>query len=165
MSSPSPSIAYTLAFKAPDLPVWLSSLEAVIKLYRAKPFEGGEKGFVIVNNGGEAPSGIPPPHRHTICNVEPEADRAWDAIAALVNTVPDTAVRVPRVHLASRYGFIVMEYVDGCDCALGEGERVAPALAQLHSIRAPTAVPGPVGDGLVANAVLEHEPHALLHAT
>ncbi len=42
--------------------------------------------------------------------------RTQDYVAGVVNAVPDTAVRVPRIHLAFMYegrGYIVMEYVAG----------------------------------------------------
>ncbi len=42
--------------------------------------------------------------------------RTQDYVAGIVNAAPDTAVRVPRVHLAFMYegrGYIAMEYVAG----------------------------------------------------
>ncbi|KAI0743995.1 hypothetical protein C8Q80DRAFT_1184460 [Daedaleopsis nitida] len=84
--------------------------------------------------------------------------RTQDAFAAIVNVAPETNVRVLRVYLAFRYkhyGFVVKEYIEGRDCALHESKRVAPAIAQLNAIRAPTTVPGPVRGGFVSNAIFQ----------
>ncbi len=94
--------------------------------------------------------------------------RTQDYVAGIVNAIPDTAVRVPRVHLAFTYegrGYIVMECIAGATVqqhlqtpATTRVERnriykaVAAAVKQLIEIRAsPDSPPGPVGGGLIGH--------------
>ncbi len=94
--------------------------------------------------------------------------RTQDYVAEIVNTASDTAVRIPRVHLAFMYegcGYIVMEYVAGATAqqllqkpaiTLEECNRiykaVAAAVKQLVEIHVSVDTPpGPVGGGLIGH--------------
>jgi len=100
--------------------------------------------------------------------------RTQDYLAGVVNAAPDSAVRVPRIHLAFMYegdGYIVMEYVAGVtvqqllqkpNATRAERNRiykaVAAAVKQLIEIRVSADTPpGPVGGGIIGHPCFDED--------
>jgi len=78
--------------------------------------------------------------------------RTQNYVAQVVNGDATAPVRVPSVFLtfeSNRWGFIVMEFIDGETCDDQDSNDVAIALQFLVNIEGPNSVPGPIGGGRI----------------
>ena len=147
----------TPVIEADNKPVNLPGPEEIIRIANSNSKSNDLPGIPLVDESSGAT-----PYARIRCGTRVTMGEALTQqfVGQALNGKADTAVRVPCIYLAFQVGFwgyIVTEHIDGSICDSSDAALITTAVESLITVRGPTAVPGPIGGGLIRHYFFNEE--------